>query len=323
VYSERRKGGDTMMRKDLIIAVLATFCLTATLFLVIPTRSQTASQYDPWLDTNADGKIDGKDLGETAFAFGSYGDPTKDVNVINWLSPQPETVYFGSYYCNFDGSESGGAAPLYVGDYSLMNIYLNFTDVKIDSGEVFFYALIGWGQTSEFGVGEPEETASKTMVEVWRDNINNYTGIVNVCTGSYIVKAPYVSIRPMIMNVFESYNGSATVSVYVFLSHGSPENSITASGFPIYVGPWRASSKIGLFGPYSIEGFRQATFKVAANSTCHIDFRDYECQSITLASLDVTSLGYGCSVTFQVTCAMIILVPSQPVKLNIDFYLTT
>jgi hypothetical protein len=74
-------------KKDLIIAVLATFCLTATLFLIIPTRSQTLGPYDPWLDTNADGKIDGKDLGETAFAFGSYGDPTKYVNVSNWIDP--------------------------------------------------------------------------------------------------------------------------------------------------------------------------------------------------------------------------------------------
>lgn len=61
-----------MIRKDLIIAVLTTFCLTVILFTIIPIRS---SPYDPWLDTNDDGHIDGKELGDVAAAFGTYGNP--------------------------------------------------------------------------------------------------------------------------------------------------------------------------------------------------------------------------------------------------------
>jgi hypothetical protein len=75
-----------MIRKDLIIAVLATFCLTATIFLIIPIRSQTVGQYDPWLDINGDGKIDGKDIAMVARAFGTGGDPTRNVTVTNWPS---------------------------------------------------------------------------------------------------------------------------------------------------------------------------------------------------------------------------------------------
>jgi hypothetical protein len=70
-----------MMKRDLIIAVLVTFCLTATLFLVIPGRS--TGTYDPWADINGDGKINMTDVGYVASLFGTKGDPTRNVTVTN------------------------------------------------------------------------------------------------------------------------------------------------------------------------------------------------------------------------------------------------
>ena len=70
-------------RKDLIIAVLATSCLTATLLTMIPTKSSTAG-YDPWLDYNDDGIVNILDISAMALAFQSTGDSTKNVNVTNW-----------------------------------------------------------------------------------------------------------------------------------------------------------------------------------------------------------------------------------------------
>jgi hypothetical protein len=72
-----------VIKKDLVIAVLATFCVTATLFLIIPTRS-SPNPYDPWLDVNDDGTINILDIATIAKAFGTTGDPTKNVNVTNW-----------------------------------------------------------------------------------------------------------------------------------------------------------------------------------------------------------------------------------------------
>jgi len=72
-------------RKDLVIAVLATFCLSATLFMIMPSRSQR--EYDPWVDVNDDGEIDITDVAWSAYLFGTSGDPTKNVNVTNWLGP--------------------------------------------------------------------------------------------------------------------------------------------------------------------------------------------------------------------------------------------
>jgi uncharacterized coiled-coil protein SlyX len=70
----RRKGGDIMViKKDLVIAILSTFCLTATLFMIMPTRSQ--QPYDPWWDTNDDGIIDTEEMYGAALRFGALGDP--------------------------------------------------------------------------------------------------------------------------------------------------------------------------------------------------------------------------------------------------------
>ena len=73
-------------KRDLIIAVWVTFCLTAMLFMVRTTRSQIPGQYDPWLDITGDGKIQIDDVAWVSKAYGTTGDPTKNVNVTNWPS---------------------------------------------------------------------------------------------------------------------------------------------------------------------------------------------------------------------------------------------
>ena len=75
------------MKKDLMIAVLLTFCLTATMFMIATTKSQ---EYNPWADLNEDGKIDILDLTGVTGIYGMSGDPTKNVNVTNWPTQQPQ-----------------------------------------------------------------------------------------------------------------------------------------------------------------------------------------------------------------------------------------
>lgn len=78
-----------MIRKEALI-VLVTFCLTATLFSIIPVGSQGIREYDPWYDINDDGKIDLKDYYGVGLKYATSGDPTKNVNVTNW--PQTQNV---------------------------------------------------------------------------------------------------------------------------------------------------------------------------------------------------------------------------------------
>lgn len=77
-------------RRDLIIAVLATFCLTSTLFMIAPIRSNPSSEssrYDPWADLNSDGVIDIFDAIDFANHFGSSGIP---LNKSRW--------YYANWY---------------------------------------------------------------------------------------------------------------------------------------------------------------------------------------------------------------------------------
>jgi hypothetical protein len=69
-------------KKDLIIAVLATFCLTATLFMIAPTSSVPTRRYDPWLDYNDDGKIELKDVYAMDLAYGATGTPINKTQLL-------------------------------------------------------------------------------------------------------------------------------------------------------------------------------------------------------------------------------------------------
>ena len=64
-----------MRRKDLL-TILVSLSLAGTLFFAFPTRSSPiVGEYDHWLDTNDDGKIDMKDVAAVARAYGTYGTP--------------------------------------------------------------------------------------------------------------------------------------------------------------------------------------------------------------------------------------------------------
>jgi len=64
-----------LMNKRSVIAVLTVACLTTVLLTVTPIRSGSpgAGEYDAWLDWNDDSKIDMKDIGRVAKAFGTNG----------------------------------------------------------------------------------------------------------------------------------------------------------------------------------------------------------------------------------------------------------
>lgn len=71
-----------MNKKHLTMSTLIALALLVVAFTPISSQ-QGVHDYDPWADINGDGKMDGKDIAFTAAGFGTLGDPTRNVNVIN------------------------------------------------------------------------------------------------------------------------------------------------------------------------------------------------------------------------------------------------
>jgi hypothetical protein len=120
------------LRRDVLVAVLVTFCITSVLFAVKPIGSQTTMPYDPWADINDDGIIDIFDLVNLANKYGTTGDPTKNVNVTNWPTQQAEPSWIiitkqlnmSLEYKNL------GSGLLYAKGYSRMFIHIMITNAS-------------------------------------------------------------------------------------------------------------------------------------------------------------------------------------------------
>lgn len=91
-----------MKRKEVMI-VLITFCLTATLFSIIPVGSQGVREYDPWYDINDDGKIDLKDYFGIGLKYGTEGTPINKTALLLDLQARLNALNasildFGAYF---------------------------------------------------------------------------------------------------------------------------------------------------------------------------------------------------------------------------------
>jgi len=80
-------------KKDLVIVILCTLCLTSTLFMMMPTRSSSSNGvYDPWMDLNDDGVIDSTDLGMLGSAWGTTGTPINKTALLLELQAKVEAL---------------------------------------------------------------------------------------------------------------------------------------------------------------------------------------------------------------------------------------
>jgi hypothetical protein len=75
------------IRMNMIIAILITFCFTASIFMAIPTRNQsTTKTYNPLADINQDGKVSLQDLVLLALAYGTNGTPINTTELENQVT---------------------------------------------------------------------------------------------------------------------------------------------------------------------------------------------------------------------------------------------
>ena len=312
-----------VIKKDLIIAVLSTFCLTATLFMIVPTRS-SVNPYDPWLDYNGDGRIDMREIGAACNSFGATGDPTKNVNVTNWLPPKPKMVVYHTWAYVYweDGSVSwGGPEPdLYVGDYTRMSILLKIDDLNLEYGDALFTVDVCWKDPTT-GV-ETLETLSSTLVLLTHDPINQLQGWRQISTASYAIKAPYLSLEPEMINLADKHKGNASISAYIFLTYDTPDDS-TLKTIEYEVDRWSDSDYESL-SAFFTQGYRQITLRIWTDVSCDVSVVDYRTWSL----IDSFSKGIGWVMkTYEVITPSIEIrfsSPSlKPWHISIMVYMTT
>jgi hypothetical protein len=218
-----------MIKKELIIAILATFCLTATLFLIIPISGQAV--YDPQLDVNHDGKIDIKDIAAVAKAFGTTGDPTVPVNVT-WVSSNLAqlTIYIPS---SGGAGSSGGSTTvgLSVSGYSRAWIWLSAPWGSSAASGTYSMSLtltsIEWtGGPSQPPYVQVWQTItssqiSSILVQVVSGVIASSSSPATISEDSYIsVKAPYIASASFSCTFSSgASSGSVPVTLCIYLQN--------------------------------------------------------------------------------------------------------
>jgi hypothetical protein len=173
VRSRGRKGGDKIVsRKGSIIAVLITFCLTATLLAVVPTRSSGAT-YDPWSDINADGKVDILDIFSVARAFGSSGDATKPVMIAGYGTVENLTSFtlLNQTLVNVTVSTAG---------YRMITLSLYAQSKDAHQFEIFW----GYKIAGKFAYSTIQTLTSDSSIHVvkpvWYQNVRTPTFVVTL-----------------------------------------------------------------------------------------------------------------------------------------------
>jgi hypothetical protein len=166
-------------KKDLVIVALATFCLTATLFMIVSTRSQTG-QYDPWMDLDDNGQINILDAIDLSNVYGTSGDPTKIVTVTNL--PEHDTIKQMNvrfYWSEHMGIILSSTDPNTVDcrGFSKMYVYAHATNVTWYPINATFPVSLSWVQwtvndTDPYYEGDyrPENVAGhlNMTVQVWQ-----------------------------------------------------------------------------------------------------------------------------------------------------------
>ena len=154
-------------KKDLIIVGLATFCLTVTLFLAVPTRSLSpAGKYDPFIDLNNDGRINILD----AIIFSNHYQ-TGGTPAVSKLSMQYDSGWmYITQKC---------------GDDFIVTHNLNSTDIIVDiTGKT---TIDGGVHQRYLGLTNHLVGWSKTCGEIKGDTYEKGSSVVRTSDGGYAV----------------------------------------------------------------------------------------------------------------------------------------
>ena len=72
--------------------IFASACVLLALTMLV--RISSSATYDPWVDLDDNGAINIFDVVTLAGSYQTTGDPTKNVNVVNWPVTNQQTVWY-------------------------------------------------------------------------------------------------------------------------------------------------------------------------------------------------------------------------------------
>jgi len=221
-----------MNKRDMFIVALVTFCLTATLFMILPSRS---TEKDPWADVNGptpgvpDGVVNMRDIAyEVAHFNENVSDMTRNVNVTNWPQ-QDRVVWVGDWLATFNetnGYTGGyvrmGENPSHVGGYEKMTVIFDFPDqcANLDARMRYVQAELDWYLNP---TGHWTETVDPS-IPLYQIHGGATHGANAICVDSSPVEMPYLWVAGPLFSDYGG-NGNVTISIYLYLSNGPVASS--------------------------------------------------------------------------------------------------
>ncbi len=133
-YFVLTRGGEQFMSvKQLSIAVFVVLFLS--ILVTSPFTSSQSGNYDPWLDYNEDGKIDADELYPLGQAYGSTGDPTKNVTIAGHVTKLLKLAVSVSV----PPSSSWDSGLIWIDGYSKVTVLAAFNTAGSETIEVNAY----------------------------------------------------------------------------------------------------------------------------------------------------------------------------------------
>lgn len=125
-------------KRYVVIALGAVSVLLGSLLYNNIILAQPGGEYDPWLDFDEGGTVDVNDLSSLGQAYGSSGDPTKDVNVVNWPVHQEVHVWYMENLTGLDVLDSGN---FNASGFSRLHVLVRIKDLELT--ETATFAILG------------------------------------------------------------------------------------------------------------------------------------------------------------------------------------
>jgi len=170
--------------KQFAVAMLLAIALLTVAFIPLA-HQQGGGSYDPWLDYNEDGKIDVNELSPLGQAYGTSGDPTKNVTIVGHATKVIRVVT----------SVGVPASGSWVSDFVSIDGYSKVT--------VLIY------MTTNQNVYYLRATDNDGTYRWTADTVNNFNG--------YVVKTYDVMNQGIIFMIYNNSPSVAYLTVEVYL----------------------------------------------------------------------------------------------------------